>query len=92
MKTLLLALTLLSVAPLAYAQPGFPPGPPGPPGAPPGPPGPPPPGFHGDDWRHPRDDHAEWRRREEFHEEQYRRMEWRRAHCVRDYGGHEYCR
>ncbi len=87
MKTLLLALALISVAPLAYAQPmGGPPGPPG------GPPGPPPPGMHGGDWQHPRDDHAEWRRREEYREAEYRRMEWRRAHCVRDYSGHEFCR
>jgi hypothetical protein len=84
MKALLLALALVSVAPLAYAQPmGQPPGPPGMGG-------PPPPDFRGQEWRRPGD--GDWRRREEFREAQYRRMEWRRAHCVRDYSGHEFCR
>ena len=35
---------------------------------------------------------AEWRDRREFRESEYRRNEWLRDHCVRDWGGHEYCR
>ncbi len=88
MKTALLALALLSVAPLAQAQiviqappiPGIGLG--GPPRGP----------YQDDYWRHRREGDDEWRRRAEFREEEHRRIEWRRAHCVRDYRGEEYCR
>ena len=87
MKALLMALALVSVAPLAHAQviiqtpgiPGF---------RPPGPP----PRDEEDYWRRRREGEEEWRRRAEFREEEHRREEWRRAHCVRDYRGEEYCR
>ncbi len=42
-------------------------------------------------WRQHHDE-AEWRRRSEFREAEHNRAEWLRDHCVRDWGGHEYCR
>jgi hypothetical protein len=41
-------------------------------------------------WRDHRE--GEWRDRREFHEAENRRVEWQRDHCVRDWGGHAYCR
>ena len=85
MRTVLLALALLSVAPLACAQILVQP----PPFAGVRPVGPP--GYPDDYWRQRRGE-EEWRRRAEFREEEHRREEWRRAHCVQDYRGEEYCR
>ena len=78
MKTVLFALAALTLAPVAHAQVYL--------QAPP----PPRAAYPGDYWRSREGD--EWRRRTEFREEEHRRMEWRRAHCVRDYRGQEYCR
>ena len=89
MKTMLLALMLASLAPLAQAQPVN------------RPPGPAfghraevPRGEPQDYWRRSRDgDHdREWRRQAEFREQEHRRAEWRRGHCVRDWRGETYCR
>ena len=89
MKSIVMALALLSVAPVAHAQ-VFPQ------------PQPPRPGYplepvpqradRDDYWRQHREGEEDWRRREEFREEEHRREEWRRAHCVVDYRGQEYCR
>jgi hypothetical protein len=35
---------------------------------------------------------SEWRARHEYREAEFRRHEWVREHCVRDWGGHEFCR
>lgn len=84
MRYVLLALALVSVAPAAHAQiviqappiPGVGPRP-----------------YGNDYWREHREGREdEWRRRAEFREEEHRRMDWRRAHCVRDYRGEEFCR
>ncbi len=89
MKTVLLVMALISVAPLAQAQiviqtppiPGVtrPLGPPGDPD---------------DHWRrrHEGDREDEWRRRAEFRHEEHRREQWHRPHCVRNWQGEEYCR
>lgn len=86
---LLAALALITVAPVAHAQIVIQ--------------APPIPGIglgggprqYGNDyWRERREGGGEdeWRRRSEYREEEHRRMDWRRAHCVRDYRGEEYCR
>ena len=80
MKTALLALALISLAPIAQAQiviqappiPGVRPAYPE--------------GY----WRG--EEREGWRRREEYREEEHRREEWQRAHCVRDWQGREFCR
>lgn len=85
MKSALLALALIGLAPVAHAQIVIQ--------------APPIPGIVGprpygnDYWRERREGREdEWRRRSEYREEENRRMDWRRAHCVRDYRGEEYCR
>ncbi len=81
MKRAVLALILMGAATAAHAQPFIP-------GPPPGYGGP---GYGPDYWRERREG-EEWRRRAEFREAEHRRWEWRRAHCVRDYRGQEFCR
>jgi hypothetical protein len=41
-------------------------------------------------WRQRQEDN--WRARRDFREEQYQRQAWQRDHCVRDWGGQEFCR
>jgi hypothetical protein len=41
-------------------------------------------------WREHRE--GDWRDRREFHDPENRRAEWQRDHCVRDWGGHVFCR
>lgn len=84
MKPLMLALALLTLAPLARAQVVI--------QAPPIPGVTVAPSGEAEYWRrrHERDD--EWRRRAEFRDEEHRREEWLRSHCVRSWGGDEWCR
>jgi hypothetical protein len=43
----------------------------------------------GPSWRH---HDGEWRDRGEYREPENRHVAWQRDHCVRDWGGHAYCR